>query len=249
MGIENQHLQVKLMACIFVLAAIYMNRSGYIIVVQPGIDIKKYETAHYVQKNLHHLSRLRDILSFIKPTNYRGTGRDFFSSTPYFVHPDNGRIEQWEDIDIKTFDNLIARIEFAKMEFNKTAQKREDDTILFTLDEMLVIYELIENKADYEIIEFIEKESATNPSTLGYDVGYLASDYSVIADTAIKPTWHPPNFDDMQDIIKHLRQLNEYCLFPTLDQANNYRQLYLSKKWGEKELYEGQITTIQIRTL
>lgn len=61
--------------------------------------------------------------------------------------------------------------------------------------------------------------------------------------------WHPPDFEDMNDIVEHLKQLNHNCLFNSLDQAQTYRQLYLTKEWGEKEMYEGQITTIQIRTI
>jgi hypothetical protein len=113
---------------------------------------------------------------------------------------------------------------------------------------MQSVYDLIEDKEKYEIIEFIENEAITNSKTLGFDVGYLAADYSVIADTAIKPTWHPPDFDDMQDIIEHLKKLNEHCLFSTFQDAKDYRELYLTKTWGEKEMYDGQITTIQIRT-
>jgi hypothetical protein len=110
------------------------------------------------------------------------------------------------------------------------------------------VYELIDNKDDYEIIEMIEKESITNSKTLGFDVGYLSSDYSVIADVAIKPMWHPPDFEDMQDIIQQLTKLNKVCLFSTLEDAEEYRRLYLAKPWAEKESYEGQITTVQIGT-
>ena len=58
-----------------------------------------------------------------------------------------------------------------------------------------------------------------------------------------------PDFDDMNDIIEHLKKLNGKVLFDTFDDAENYRQTYLTKKWAEKEMYEGQITTIQIRTV
>ena len=61
--------------------------------------------------------------------------------------------------------------------------------------------------------------------------------------------WHPPDFDDMDDITEHLRKLNEHCLFDKLTDATAYRELYLTKEWGEKEMSEGQITIIQIRTV
>jgi hypothetical protein len=225
-----------------------MNRSGHIIILRPDLDIKKYEAADFIQKNFEHLDRLRKLLNFINPSNYRGTGREFFSSAPYFFDTDKGLLEHWETADLTTYDSLLARQLFAKLEETNTLKDTFDDLCFFTLADMQSVYDLIDDKEKYEIIQFIENEAIINPKTLGFDVGYLAADYSVIADTGIKPTWHPPDFDDMQDIIKHLKKLNEHCLFPTFQDAKDYRELYLTKTWGEKEMYDGQITTIQILT-
>jgi len=201
-----------------------------------------------MQKNVELLDRLRKLLNFINPSNYRGTGREFFSSAPYFFDADEGIMKHWDTADLKTYDSLLARQQFAKLEEANTPQDTLDDLCFFSFADMQSVYDLIDDKEKYEIVEFIENETTTNSKTLGFDVGYLAADYLVIADTAIKPTWHGPDFDDMQDIVEHLKQLNEHCLFPTLQQANSYRELYLTKSWGEKEMYEGQFTTIQIRT-
>ena len=174
-----------------------------------------------------------------------GSGREFFSSAPYFFYDD--KIEQFPySPDLPTFDSISARQKFAQIEYKNHPQ---DDLCFFTLDEMQSVYDLLENKDNYEIIEFFENETETNSKTLGFEVGYLAYDYSVIADTAIKPTWCPPDFDDMQDIIVLLKRLNKHCLFPTLQQATEYRELYLTKAWGDKESYTGQIATIQIRMI
>lgn len=61
--------------------------------------------------------------------------------------------------------------------------------------------------------------------------------------------WHPPDFDNMDDITEQLRKLNEYCLFDNFKDAKAFRELYLTKNWAEKEMSEGQITVIQIRTI
>jgi hypothetical protein len=185
-------------------------------------------------------------LHFIEPTNYRGTGRMFFDGSPFWVN-DNGELAQWDKTDLMSYDSLQARQMFAKLEDAITPQDTLDDLCFFTLNEMQSVYDLIENKDDYEIVEFLESEEEVKSTTLGFDVGYLAADYSVIADTAIKPMWHPPDFDDMQDIVEHLKKLNEHCLFQTLQQAKDFRDLYLTKEWGEKEMHDGQITTIQVR--
>jgi hypothetical protein len=224
-----------------------MNRSGHIIILQPDVDLKNYETADFMQKNLHHLKTLRDILNFIDPLKYRGTGRQHFDTAPFFVN--KGQLEVWQNSNLSEYKSIEARKKLALLEEANTPQDTLDDLCFYSLDEMKEVYELIEDKENYEIIHFIERFAETSNKTLGFDVGYLAADYSVIADTTVKPTWHPPNFDDMQDILEHLKQLNEHCLFPTLEQAEAYRGIYLTKDWGEKELYDRQITTIQVRSV
>ncbi len=220
--------------------------SGHIILFKSAIDFNKYMDLDFAKKSSHYIEELRKILYFINPENYRGTGRQFFSSDPYFY--DNGIIKQYDNTNLSAYDNLKARQLFAKLEADNIAYEALYDSYFFSFNEIQSVYELIENKGDYEIVEFLENEFEIKSTTLGFDVGYLASDYSVIADTAIKPRWHPPDFDDLQDIIEHLKKLNQYCLFSTLQEAKDYRALYLTKNWVEKETYQGQLTTIQIRT-
>jgi hypothetical protein len=223
-----------------------MNRSGHIIVLRPDIDLKNYETADFMQKNLHYLKKLRDIFEFITPSKYRGTGREHFNASPFFVDKE-GQLQTWPDSHISDYKNLEARRRFAILENKISQEDTPEDLCFYSLQEIKQVYGLIEDKGNYEIIQFIELFAVTNENTLGFDVGFLADDYSVIADTAIKPTWHPPVFSDMQDIIEHLKLLNEHCLFPTLEQAEAFRDTYLTKDWGEKESYERQITTFQVR--
>lgn len=225
-----------------------MNRSGHIIILRPDIDLKNYETADFMQKNLHHLKKLREILNFIDPSTYRGTGRQHFDTAPFFVN--DGQLEVWQNSNLSEFNSIEARKKLALLEEANTPQDTLDDLCFYSLDEMKEVYELIEDKENYEIIHFTERFVVTNDKTFGFDIGYIGGDFfSAVADTAIKPMWHPPDFDDMQDIIEHLKQLNEYCLFPTLEQAEAYRATYLTKDWGEKEMYDRQITTIQVRSV
>lgn len=224
-----------------------MNRNGHIILFKPAVDLAKYMDLDFYKKNIVHFEQLRNIFNFIEPNNYRGTGRMFFSSAPYFYDSDKGVMKYWNEADLSTYDNLEARQLFAKLEEENTAKDTLDDLCFFSLSDMQSVFDLIENKDHYELIEYLECESEIKPTTLGFDVGYLAADYSVIADTAIKPMWHPPDFDDIQDIVEHLKKLNEHCLFSTLRHAKDFRKLYLTKDWGEKEMYDGQITTIQVR--
>jgi hypothetical protein len=110
-----------------------MNRSGHIIILRPDLDRKKYETADFMQNNLEHLDRLRNLLYFIDPAKYRGTGREFFSSVPYFFDPDKGVMEHWDNADLTTYDSLLARQLFAKLEENYTTVDTLDDLCFFSL--------------------------------------------------------------------------------------------------------------------
>jgi len=225
-----------------------MKRSGHILILRPDLDLERYEAADFIKTNLHHLKRLRELLNFINPANYRGTGRDFFDAWPYMVNS-KGEVELSTDSDSTINDNLTARRKLAELEKMVVDHDSFADLPFYSLQDMLEVYDLLESRDDYEIIQFFENEPNTTPQTLGFDIGYLAADYSVIADTAIKPTWHPPDFEDMGDIIEHLKKLNRNCLFSTFKDAKDYRECYLAKEWGEKETYEGQITVIQVREM
>jgi hypothetical protein len=223
--------------------------SGHIIILKPDLDLNKYEQLDFVQKNITHLTRLREILRFIKPESYRGTGREHFEPSRFWID-DNGILQDWQDSNPDAYKNAEAKKQLAIYEDRNTPTDTLDDLCFFSLDEMRSVYDLIENKADYEILEIIENEEETTNKTIGFDIGYIGGDYfSAIADTAIKPMWHPPDFDDMDDITEVLKKLNKHCLFDKFTDAKAYREVYFTKEWGEKEMHEGQITIIQMRTI
>lgn len=154
------------------LAATQMNRSGHIIILKPELDLKQYESLDHVKKNSDHLKRLRKILNFIKPEIYRGTGREHFDSSPFWVN-DKGILEDWQDSDHKAYRNSDAKKQLAIYEDKNTPNYTLDDLCFYSLDEMKTVFELIKNKADYEILEIIENEETTDDRTIGFDVGYI----------------------------------------------------------------------------
>ena len=222
---------------------------GHIIILRPDLDLNKYEKLEFVQKNKAHLTTLRQMLSFIKPEKYRGTGREHFEPAPFWVD-DNGILQDWQDSNPEVYTNSDAKKQLAIYQDRNTPTDTLDDLCFYSLDEVKSVYDLIENKADYEILEILENEVETTDKTIGFDIGYIGGDFfSAIADAAIKPMWHPPDFDDMSDIKEQLKLLNDNCLFDNFENAKTYRELYLTKEWGEKEMHEGQITILQIRTV
>ena len=225
-----------------------MQHRGHIIILRPDLDQNKFEALDHFQKHKADYEQLREKFTFINPKNYRGTGRNHFDGNPFYI--DNGILQMWPETNLQTVDNLEARKLFTTYEEANTPQDAEDDLTFFSLEEMQNIYKLIDNKTDFEILEIIQNEEEMTDKTIGFDIGYIGGDFfSAIADTAIKPFGHPPDFDNMIDIVEHLKKLNDNVLFDNFKDAEMYRQTYLSKEWAEKEMYEGQITTIQIRTI
>ncbi len=223
-----------------------MLHSGFIIILRADLDHKKYEASEFACENLENIKKLRKTLSFINTANYRGTGREQFTGEPFFY--ENGKLKTLTDGSLDNYNNIEARKLYAAYQEANIHKDEIKGLCFFKLKEMLDVYELIKNKTDFEVLEIIESEEQTTNKTLGFDVGYIGGDFfSAIADVAIKPRWHPPNLDDMKDIIVHLKKLNQHCLFPSLQKAKDYRTLYLTKSWAEEEAYDGKITTIQIR--
>jgi hypothetical protein len=224
------------------------HHNGHIIILRPGLDQLKFESLDHFQNHKDDYNKLREHFSFINPNNYRGTGRTHFDGNPFYI--DKGVLLSWPDTNINSFDNLEARKLFAKYEDANTPIDTLDDLPFYSLQEMQEVFELIDNKQDYEILKISENKETVSGKTIGFDIGYIGGDFfSAIADVATKPLWHPPDFDDMEDVVQHLKCLNQFCLFDTYEKAKTYRQTYLSKAWGEKEMSEAQITIIQIETI
>jgi len=222
--------------------------SGHIIVLRPDLDQLRFEALDHFQKNKSEYEKLRQQFSFINPKNYRGSGREHFDGNPFYI--DKDVLFSWPDSNIENVDNIEARKLFAKYEEANTPKDTLDDLPFYSLREMQEVFGLLENKQDYEILEISENKETVSDKTFGFDIGYIGGDFfSAIADVAIKPMWHPPDFDDMEDIKQQLKQLNKFCLFDTYEQAGLYRQTYLAKEWSEKEMSDGQITIIQIEKI
>src|SRR6185295_10537326 len=109
-----------------------------------------------------------------------------------------------------------------------------DDDILFSLQDAEEVWRLLEKPEDYEIV-YVERTHFTSEyDELGYDVGYWGGDhFSLIADAAVMPRWHPPDEDDFLHLAERLRSLNEHALFATPAEAAAFRKYYKSRSWAE----------------
>jgi hypothetical protein len=164
------------------------------------------------------------------------------TSHPFFPIGEDGQIEELQEN--QTWDNLTARRKLAEFEY----KENQDEFIFKNLKDAHGVYSLIENKEEYEIIG-ISDEKETVTKTLGFDIGTWWTSYSLIADTFITPLWHPPDFNDFNDIIKIGKRLNKNCLFDKHDDAEEFLRIYLIKDWGEKEMSTGQFKIHKISSV
>lgn len=201
-----------------------------------------YDGHDFVKKNRDNLLQLRRLTDFIDYKHYRGFGREHLTSHPFYPIGQGGRYEELQEDN--RWDNLKARRKLANFEY---AENQEEFSFK-NLTDAEEVFRLIENKNDYEIIEIAdEKESGTN--ILGFDIGTWWTSYSIIADTFIAPLWHPPDFNDFDDIVRIGKRLNKFCLFDNHADANDFLKLYLTKDWGEKEMTPGQFKIYKISSV
>jgi len=217
-------------------------------------DFKLYECLDFVVQNRLSIKRLRNLLGFLKPQNYKGIGRTTFTADPFYLNKLTGKVQHWENTTKSLETNKLAKHKLLDIE-----KKQTDDSLIdfyfSNEDDLNSVFELLGNSTRFEKIETISGLKEVLPNSYGFDIGYWCGDFSIIADTAIKPTWHPPDFDDMKDIVLQLKKLNQYCLFDNYQDAVDYKDIYLSKKWAEENWYEnnddkeGDIKIILVRLL
>jgi hypothetical protein len=213
--------------------------SSFHIVNNPIFDLELYESLDLAEQNKNSLERLRALLSFIKPQNYKGIGRTIFTADPFYLSKTTGEILTWPDTTKSLSANNSAKFKLLEIE----KRQKDNERINFCFDnitEANSVFDLLDDKTKFEKIETSLDQRKSLPESYGFDIGYWCGDFSIIADTAIKPTWHPPDFDDMDDIVLQLKKLNQYCLFDNYKDALDYKEIYLSKKWAEENWHENE---------
>lgn len=211
--------------------------TNFHIVNNSTFDLKVYENSDFAKQNKNTLEKLRALLNFIEPQHYRGIGRTSFTTDPFHLNKNTGEIITYANNKQSLNENKAAKHRLLEL-----IKKRTDDTStdFYFADtiELNSVFDKLDNKINFEKIATILNQTEFLPNSFGFDIGYCSGEFSIIADVAIKPTWHLPDFDDMNDIILQLQKLNAACLFNTYQDALDYKNIYLSKKWAEENWYE-----------
>jgi hypothetical protein len=170
------------------------------------------------------LRDLRNELSFIEPTKYRGMGRAPLE--PYLGSIiERHRRERGEDVS-----NPTARKRFAEF------VGEDNGPLIPDLETSRELISLLDKPALWEIIGVSQESLEPTANALGFDLGWWGSEfYSLIADCAVAPAWHGPPLERLRELAQHLSNLNENVLFPGAANALEFLSYYEGQDWAETD--------------
>ena len=198
------------------------HRAGYLLVQRPEIAFATYERSEFAVENRALLDELRAALPLIEPAAYRGVSR-----TP---------IDAEQLTSLRTACNGVA-----------PAGAIGDDDVIETLELASFLRGLMPYPDTLEVIYVESGELTETHETLGFDIGYWGGDhFSLIADVAVTPLWHPPSPEAFEAVAEHLLTLNERVLFPDHAEAARYREFYRSQDWAETEFDEAEFRIMRV---
>ncbi len=219
---------------------------GYFIVLKPEYVIERFEKEERIQRYFEKFQQFRKVYSSINPKKYRGISREVFKPYECF---DKAYLRWYEEHDIT--DCGLARLRMAEIQkglaecwllFGQVAKD-----LLRSFDDVKEILSFIEDTSFFEVI-FVRREVFNvNTYTLGFDVGHLGDDqFSIIADIAVIPQWHPSDPADDQEILTYFKHLNENVLFENAESAEHFLEYYRTRPWAETEQVECEFYVIQV---
>ena len=188
--------------------------------------------------------RLIAALHRLPRTLYRGISRFPLMPLP---STDPAILKSFTDTGCDVHTNFDARLRFFELVGDDIAESDFDGDLLPDLDAAREVFSLLESPDDYEIIRLVRESFLDDVDCLGFDVGYWGGDhYSIICDSAVRPTWHPPRPESFEELAGQLTRINEHFLFGSPDAAASFRSWYLTQDWAETEMQPGEFCVIQL---
>ncbi len=150
---------------------------GFLIVQNASLIVAAFDAAQIDEGWAEPLRDLRNELSFLDPTKYRGMGRAPLE--PYLGSIiERHRRERGEDVS-----NLTARKRFAEF------VGEDNGPLIPDLETSRELISLLDKPALWEIIGVSQESLEPTANTLGFDLGWWGSEfYSLIADCAVAPS-------------------------------------------------------------
>jgi len=221
---------------------------GYVILRDPGDLLADYEHRKGASASQEYLTALRNSVSFLNPARYRGIAREPLSPWNSDQEQLNGNARLGEVCEVearKVFEQILGE---DRALWDYEPNKRDTCKEMFQeLVQAREVYSNLKVPQDYEIVHLARGPSRVEWPVCGYDIGQWAGDhFSLICDSVIRPEWHPPAPDDIVEISRKVRNLNEHGLFSTIKEALQFREYYLSKEWAETETFANEFGVIRV---
>lgn len=201
---------------------------GYAIAKKPSVLIPEYDQSLIEKGDQDYLHSLRRATDFFDPASYAGVGRDCLEPLPSL-----------SDEELRTFHGarniLVTEIAAGRRigELGGDQPDVYDLYLLQRLDHVREVFGLLKAPQDFEVIHISRRSLTWSNATLGFDVGWWATSYSVICDSAVMPTWHGPEPEEHDAVAGQLRAVNEHVLFENPKDAERFRTWYSSQEWAE----------------
>jgi hypothetical protein len=226
-----------------------VRRTEGLAILRAGASvIEEYLLTGSAIQNRALIDQLWAALAPHDPRSYRGIGcmLQGVSPTP----------QRWEESDwfatmhVNPSDPLLEVIrELGR--FTEEDRDRDDGDLLFDLDQARQVLSFAPTAGPrLDVVTVRREKFANSPSVLGFDVGYWGGDhFSLICDSMVTPTWHPPHPQDFEKLATAAAGLNEHFLFRSADAAAEFCARYKQFPWAETEGYPGEFTVIQIEVM
>lgn len=218
---------------------------GYFIVLKPKYVVERFEKREIILQYLEEFTQFRNVYSSINPKSYKGISREVFGTYECFDKPN---IRWYEQHDITKCG--LARLRMGEIQKDLSFDLwygEVTDKLLRNYDDVKDILSFMGDSSFFEVIFVRKTPFRINDNTLGFDIGYLESDqFSIIADIAVIPQWHPSNPADDSDILTYFEDLNENVLFKNSESAHRFLEYYRTRPWAETEYYKDEFYVIQV---
>lgn len=186
-----------------------------------------FRSSPFYIRNQVAIEALRAAVPVKMVTCYRGIGR-----FPFTEYPQRGPGWQGEDPDYDDGE-VQARALFATF-----LGREHDDTpypraSLEDPREAASVRAALLRPERYELVELCSG-SDSPADILGFDIGYWGGgNFSILCDAALWPTWHPAALESIPELSRHLAELNQHALFPTVEAASAFTAWYVGQDWAE----------------
>ena len=208
--------------------------------------VKEYLSTPQAVKHRHFIDDLWARLHPRDPLSYRGIGCIVDGIPP---SPDQNEDSWLATLNVDPKDPLLAtRLVIGR--FVEHNLGNTDGYLLFEPEHVQEALQLAPASERIQLVRLRRASFSSEATVLGFDVGYWGGDhYSIICDSIVAPTWHPPQPEDFSALAAALDVLNDSLLFSSQAEAAAFRARYAQFSWAETESYPGEFEVIQVEAV